>query len=316
MTKHARWAVLLLGLVFGVLAPAQTVVVSGAAVVTEISGPVQVRIGNDPPRTLQPGHRIPPGALVITGADANAVLAFADGQIIVLGERTTFRIVNYQFDQKDMGQSGVFLNLIEGSARLVMGAIGQFDPRLIRIQVGTGTLVGAANPEGGNAADAGVVVQGATTMVTVAQGRVVLTLPTGQGILLSSGQGVYVQPNGTVQQGNVAQILTQAAQTTEGRQIVDQMDSMQAYVFPQRNQQTIITLATPGSVESTTTSASAPVQPLASVSTSTSSDPSALTLPQDPTATTEVFPPLATTTTITAATGAGGGGTPCGASCN
>ena len=59
MTKHARWAVLLLGLVFGVLAPAQTVVVSGAAVVTEVNGTVQVRIGNEPQRPLRSGQKVP-----------------------------------------------------------------------------------------------------------------------------------------------------------------------------------------------------------------------------------------------------------------
>ena len=297
MTKHARWAVLLLGLVFGVLAPAQTVVVSGAAVVTEVNGTVQVRIGNEPQRPLRSGQKVPVGAIVTTGSDATAVLAFADGQIVVLGERTVFRIVNYEFQPKEMAQSGVFLNLIEGSARLVMGAIGQFDPRLIRIQVGTGTLVGAVNPDGGNAADAGVVVQGASTMVTVTQGRVVLTLPTGRGIMVASGQGVFVQPNGTVQQGNVDQLSTLVSQTPDGKQVVDQMDTMQSFAFPERNQQTVITFATllptpdPGNAL-----VAAAVE--------------ALPPPGD------ILPLLATTTPSTAPTGGGGGGTPCGASCN
>jgi hypothetical protein len=334
VTKRVRLTVLLLGLVFGALAPAQTVVrnptpqpgvrssqlqtvvTTGAAVVTEVNGVVQVRIGNDPPLRLQTGDRLPAGALVTTDHDAGAVLAFADGQVVVLGERTSFRIVNYDFDAKEMNRSGVFLNLIEGSLRLVMGLIGEFDPKLIRIQVGTGTLVGAANPEGGNAADAGVVVQGAATVVTVTQGRVSLTLPSGQGITLASGEGAYVQPNGAVRQGSVEQISTQLRLAPEGVQIMEQLDSMQTYVFPLRNQHTVITLATPGSVESTTTSASLPASP--AVSTTTPTEPSSVTLPSEPTESVDSLdlPPLATTTTVTAATGAGGGGTPCGASCN
>jgi hypothetical protein len=300
ITKHARWAALLIGLVFGAFALAQTVVLTGAAVVTEVNGSVQVRIGNDAPRPLQAGNRIPVGAVVITGSDANAVLAFADGQVIVLGERTIFRIVSYEFDQKDMSQSGVFLNLIEGSARLVMGAIGQFDPRLIRIQVGAGTLIGATNPEGGNAADAGVVVQGASTMVTVTQGRVVLTLPSGQGIVLGSGQGAYVQPDGSAQQGSAAQIATLVGQTPDGQQIVDRMDAMQSFAFPQRNAQTVITLATPGSIEAATTDAP-PAGGSAADAASQEQPPAE---------------ELATFTSPTVATGAGGGGTPCGASCS
>lgn len=298
MTLRARWAVLLLGLVFGAFALAQTVVLTGGAVVTEINGTVQVRIGNEPPRPLLAGSRVSPGAVVMTSGDANAVLAFPDGQMIVLGERTQFRIVSYQFDPKQMAQSGVFLNLIEGSARLVMGAIGQHDPRLIRIQVGTGTLMGAVNPDGGNAADAGVVVQGASTMVTVTQGRVVLTLPTGQGIVLASGQGVFVQPDGGIQQGSISQIMTQVALTADGKQIVEQIDAMQTFAFPQGNQQTVITLATP----ETPLAANQAAQAAAALDALPPTD--------------DVFPPLATLSPTTAPPGSGGGGTPCGASCN
>jgi hypothetical protein len=197
-----------------------------------------------------------------------------------------------------MARSGVFLNLIEGSARLVMGTIGQFDPSLIRIQVGTGTLIGAQNPDGGNAADAGVVVQGASTMVTVTQGRVVLTLPTGQGVVVASGQGVYVQPNGVIQQGTIAQVSTQVGMTIDGKQIVEQIDSMQSYAFPQSKQLTVITLATPESIRTS------------DQSTQVAAAVEALPPPG------ETLPPLATSTPTTAATGGGGGGTPCGASCN
>ena len=287
LSGHTRWALLLLGLVFGALALAQNVVMTGAAVVTEVNGSVQVRIGNNPPVPMVAGNRLPAGAIVSTGSDANGVLTFADGQIVVLGERTLFRIVNYDYDPKEMARSGVFLNLIEGSARLVMGTIGQFDPTLIRIQVGTGTLIGSANPEGGGATDAGVVVQGAATIVTVTQGRVVLTLPTGQGIMVGSGQGVFVQANGTVQQGSLDQIATLVGLTADGKQVLEQLDLMQSFVFPLSNQQTIITLATPA----------------------------APTLPDEPPSSIDL-PALAGTTPTTAPGGGGGGGTPCAASCS
>lgn len=286
LNRHTRWALLLLGLIFGAFALAQTVVMTGAAVVTEVNGTVQVRIGNNPPVPLVAGNRLAAGAVVSTGSDATSVLTFGDGQVIVLGERTLFRIINYDYDPKEMARSGVFLNLIEGSARLVMGAIGQFDPTLIRIQVGTGTLFGAPNPEGGRT-DASVVVQGAATIVTVEQGRVTLTLPTGQGIVLASGEGVFVQANGSIQQGNLDQITTQVGQSPDGRQVLEQLDLMQSFVFPQSNQQTIITLATPA----------------------------APTLPDEPTSSID-SPQLAGTTPTTAPSGGGGGGTPCAASCS
>lgn len=297
-----RWALLLLGLIFGALALAQNIVLTRAAIVTEVNGSVQVRIGNNPPVALRAGNQLPAGAIVLTGNDSNCVLTFADGQVVVLGESTQFRIVNFEYDPKEMARSGVFLNLIEGSARLVMGTIGQFDPTLIRIQVGTGTLFGAPNPEGGRT-DAAVVVQGAATIVTVEKGRVTLTLPTGQGITLAAGEGAFVRANGNVQQGSVDQISAQVGQTPDGKQILEQLDTMQAFVFPETNKQTIITLATPA----------APSLP---------DDPtSAINLPNDPTSaigeeSRPAEPQLASSTIPTASTGAGGGGTPCAASCN
>jgi hypothetical protein len=295
MTKRARWSILLLGLLFGALALAQPAVLTGVVVVTEVNGRVQVRIGNDPPRRLQAGRRVPVGAVVMTGADGNVVLTFADGQMVVLGERSALRIVNFQFDRKELGRSGVVLNLIDGSARLVLGAIGEFDPRLIRVQVGTGILTGTANL-GDRTAKTGIELEGATSMVTVTQGQVALTLPSGQGIVMTSGQGVYVQPNGAIQQGSVEQVLTQIVQTPGGKQIVEQMESMQSFELPQRNRRTVITLAAPQAALS----------------------PDQATLAS---AAIEALPPpgetnLATTTPITAPTGGGGGGTPCGASCN
>jgi hypothetical protein len=283
LNAYTRWALLLLGLIFGALALAQNIVMTGAAIVTQVNGSVEVRIGNNPPVPLLAGSQLPAGAIVSTGTKSNGVLTFADGQVIVLGERTLFRIVNYDFDPKALASSGVFLNLIEGSARLVMGTIGEFDPKLIRIQVGTGTLVGAANPEGGGPTDASVVVQGAATIVTVTHGSVVLTLPTGEGITVSSGQGAFVQASGAVQQGAMNQIANQVGQTPDGKQVLEQLDSLLAYVFPQN--QTIITLATPA----------------------------APALPDEPTS--SIDPPV-TGPTTTAPTGAGGGGTPCAASCN
>jgi len=273
-------AALLLGLIFGALVLAQSGSDTGVAVVTEVNGTVLVQVGNGAPRLLRAGQRIPSGATILTGADANVVLTFDDGQIVVLGERTTFRIANYRFEPKDMNLSRDDLNLVSGSARIVMGAIGQRDPRLVHIQVGIGTTLRAADQDGGNIAAAGIMVKDSATMITVTQGQLVLWPSSGKGILLASGNGMYVDPNGKFLQGGIEQIFSQVGQTTDGKQIVEWLDAMQSFEFSQRNRRTVITLAAPGTFD----------------------------IPD--------LPPPATGTTVTAATGAGGGGTPCGASCN
>lgn len=312
-----RWAGLILGFVIGAVALAQGVVVSGAAVVTETSGAVRFQVGDDQPQVVTRNRSIPAGAVVTTEGDASAVLTFADGQIVVLGERTRFRIVSYDFRPNDLGSSGAFLNLIEGSARLVLGDIGQHDPRLIRMQVGTGTLQGVQN-EAGRGADAGVSVEGALTLLEVSRGRVSLTLPSGQSFLVGSGQSALVQPDGSVQQGSHSQIESRVGQTDLGKLILSRLDQLDSFVFPQRGrQQTVIGLATPSATDRPSDGPTAPLT-VASVNPA---------LPEVDVGVDELpapgdigpalnLPPLQTAAAGTVATGAVGGGSPCTASCN
>lgn len=279
MTKGARAVVLLFGLVFGALALAQAV--RSGAVLSEVNGQVKLQIGSDEPLLVPAGRRVPTGALLLTGAGANAILTFPDGQMVVLGENSSLRIVCYRFDPKNMKQSCVSLILVEGSARLVMGAIGQYDPSLIHIQVGATAANVVAGPEGGNRGAAGVLLEGATTMVTVTEGQVMVRLPNGQAMLLGSGDGAYVKENGAIQQGSLEQIFAQIGQTADGKQVVERLENMQSFEFALRGQRTVITLATP--------SMDVPVLDL---------------------------PALATLTAPTTPTMAGGGSPPCGASCN
>ncbi len=317
------------GLLGSGLASGQT---ACGAVVTQASGTVNFQQGNDAPQAATPRRAIPQGAVVSTGQEAAVLLTFPDGQMVVLGEQTRFRIVNCRFDPKELGSSGMFLNLIEGSARLVMGAIGQFDPRLVRIQVGTGTVAGAPSPEGGaRGSDASVSVQGAVTLLVVSQGRVNLTLPSGQSYFVSSGNGALVQADGSVQQGGIAQLESQASQTAVGKILVSNLAVMQSFTFAQREQQTAISLVTPPATTApgTTTppgqpAATPPAAPTPPSTTPPPSDsppplaeaPPAAPPPAEPPPVLDLPPIGSAPPGVTPPTGAGGGGLPCAASCN
>jgi hypothetical protein len=280
VTKSVRLAALLLGLVVGECALAQSDPGSSAAVVAEVNGSVLIQVGNAAPRLLLAGQGIPSGATFLTGADANVVLRFADGQIAVIGERTTFRVADYRFDPKDMSRSRDVLNVVAGSVRIIVGAIGQSDPWLVHLHVGKGTIFPVVYQNGSKPAAAGVTVEGMDTIVTVTQGQAYLSLANGNGILLASGGGIYVQPSGNYQQGGAEQIYTQLGETSYGRQLARWLQTMQSFEISQRSPRMVITLAAPFPFE----------------------------IP--------AFPPPATGTPVTAETGAGAGGTPCGASCN
>jgi len=279
VTKSLRLAALLLGLVFGAPALAQSGPGSAAAVAADVNGTVLIQIGSAAPRVLQAGQRIPSGATILAGADANAVLRFADGQVAVIGERTTFRIADYRFDPKDLGRSRDVLNVVSGSVRIIAGAIAQSDPALVHVHVGKGTIFPVVYPAGGKPA-AGVTIEAMDTIVTITQGQAYLSLANGNGIVLASGGGIYVQPSGNYQQGGADQIFTQLGETSYGRQLASWLHTMQSFEISQRSPRMVITLAAPFPFE----------------------------LPS--------YPPPATGTPVTADTGANIGGTPCGASCN
>jgi hypothetical protein len=276
--------IVLTALLAGATALAQPVAISGSAVVAEVTGNVRLWTGNEAPRLATKERTLAPGTLITTAEGASAVLAFTDGQLVVLGEGTRLRIVDYRYDSSELSKSGAFLNLIEGSARLVMGAIGQFDPRLVRIQVGTNTVGGLTDPAGARG-DAGVVVQGMATLLEVASGRVSLTLPSGQSIQVAAGQGALVRIDGTVAQGSTAQINALASQTSDGKLMVGHLAQMQNFPMPAASAVTEILLA-------------------ASVGEFLEQLPSPAAIP-------------ATASPTTAGTGGGGGGgLPCTASCN
>ena len=247
-----RLSVLVAGVMAGALAHAQGS--SGCATVAAdvTGGSARFQMGNESAQPVRAGRPVPVGSLVATGPATTVALRFSDGQIVALGENTRFRVVNCQFNPKDMDKNGMFLNLIEGSARLVMGEIGQHDPRRIRFQVGTGTVTGAQSTDGTRGGDAGVSVQGAVTLLEVTQGRMTLTLPNGQSLLLAAGQAALVQADGSIRQGSISQVETQASQTATGKLMVSSIDLLESYAFPKRPQQTVIALSTPTTPPTTT----------------------------------------------------------------
>ena len=346
-----KWGGRAFGLLFGLLSGLVCALPAGAQsgvgtgiIATEATGKVQMQVGTTAPRPLQSGRPVEVDTVITTGPDATVALVFADGQIVALGENTRFRITAYRYTPQDPDKSGVMLNLIEGSARLVMGAIGQHDPRLVRIQVGMSTMAGAPD-SGGRAADAGVTVQGALTLLEVSQGRVSLTVPSGQTVLVGSGEGAFVGADGTLIQGGMASLQSRVGQTAGGKELVGALDTMQSFAFPQRQQQTVITLVTP-STEATSGNGPAAGGPAGSSAGATGAGTSgasgatpgttasagdtpaaAAPLPVVDVGVNELpptadigpqlnLPPLASAATGTLTTGAAGGGSPCTASCN
>ena len=229
------------------------------AVVTEVRGSATMQIGTANATTIVAGQKVPPGALLQTGAGSMVVLGFPDRQIVVLGEFAVFRIVDYRFDPAQPGAGQVHLNLVSGSLRLAVGDIGAANPGAIRVQIGVATM--GVLPSESRRTDASAVVVNGPLSVVVQEGRAVVIMPNGQSQGIDSGQGAVVGVDGNMRQGTVAQMAELAGNSPTGREMVRQLAALQGATPAM--QQTVIVLATvfgPGAEE----------EPLAAPATNTS----------------------------------------------
>jgi hypothetical protein len=276
MIKRILAVLLLAGLMSGTAAFAQAPANSGI-VVTDSSGTLRYRIGDSEPRTLLKGQSVPLGARITTGADSHVVLTFADGQVVAIGPQSRLLIREFVYLPTDLAKSRVLLNLTDGSIYIVMGAIGQRDPSLIQIQVGLKNIAQAPARARGN--DAGVIVLGIGTLVQVAQGRVsLLVVSSDRSYPLVAGARALVQADGTVRTGPPTQVDAEAARTADGKIMLGRMEVLLRNLPSGR--QLAFSVSTP---------------------------------PSDDLDDEYVYPIGPTIPTLT---GAGGGGRPCGASCN
>jgi hypothetical protein len=233
MKRLTRFLLVSLALGYGSFAFAQ-------AMVTEVRGGAFFQVGAAPERPLVAGQKIPPGALLRTAPDSMVVLGFPDRQVCVIGETSTFRIVDYRFEPGQAEKGQVSLNLINGSLRIVLGEIGILNPSAIRVQIGVATL-GMLPSGDNNRTDASVVVLGGPVSVTVQEGRAVVLPPAGKPQQLDLGQGMYLGSDGSVRQGNAGQFASLFGQGAEGKEILKQLTSLQG--MTDAILQTVITMA-------------------------------------------------------------------------
>jgi len=246
MNWRPLWRAMLLGLAFSTAVLAQAPAGSGGIVATDSKGTLRIRIGTGAPQVVAKGERIPLGARIVTGADSYAVLTFPDGQVVALGANSRLIVREFRYFPDDIDKSRIVLNLTDGSARIVMGAIGQHDPGLLQIQIGTKTTAQTPNlPRGGELA---LVMLGTQTMVLVNQGKVSLRVA-GESYPLASGEGALVGADGFVQVGSLAFLERLTRGSASDRVMSDAFRDMLLFKFPHSTQRVMVTLTAPDSGE-------------------------------------------------------------------
>jgi hypothetical protein len=123
--------------------------VQAAANVQSMRG--DVRAGT---QQVNPNDRITTGASITTGAGAQAVLRFDDGQVVVLNENTTFRIIDFRYGKEEPRSDRAIFDLLRGALRMISGAVASRSQASFQLRIpqatigirGTDFMVAIVNP--------------------------------------------------------------------------------------------------------------------------------------------------------------------------
>jgi len=123
--------------------------VHAAAEVQSLRGNVQAGT-----RQVYLNDRITTGASITTGPGAQAVLRFDDGQVVVLNENTTFRIIDFRFRQDEPRNDRAIFDLLRGALRMISGAVASRNQQSFQLRIpqatigirGTDFMVAIVNP--------------------------------------------------------------------------------------------------------------------------------------------------------------------------
>jgi len=309
--------IVLLALVAGTTAFAQTKGNGNGAVtlgvIMQTQGNVALKSAQGPSLVLKKGQPIRKGALVQSGPDSNTVFAFPDGQVGALGPKGLFRLNGYAYDAQNLGNSDFSLSLIEGGLRVVMGEIGQGNPGALMLQVGTATVALQSSADS-RPADASLVTQEGAVAISVEEGRLNVTLPSGQTQQVNAGQTLVVSQSGIAELGDTSKMLDALRSSVLGQAIASQLAAAQSYGPAIAQAQ-----AAMASVTAAIKAGQDPLLALAKAAGDPALAQAFLFLQQldnQPAPGDIALQPPSAPSASTPSTGAGGGGTPCAASCN
>jgi len=109
---------LLAGIVLTVVLP---LAAYANGVVQSLKGDVRAGLPGQPGTAVAVDQRLNPGSAVVTGAGAQVILRFDDGQQVVLNQNTEFRIVDFYYEASDSKMDRTVFELIKGALYLSLG---------------------------------------------------------------------------------------------------------------------------------------------------------------------------------------------------
>ncbi len=127
-------------LFFAVFLAQATSALAAVAYVHQVQGTLAAQNGSGPARTLKLGDLLDPGVTLSTGPKSIAVVKFEDGQIAVLEPDTRFTVRQYSYNKKQIRNSNILFQLLQGGLRFVTGVIGSTNHDSFKLTAGTSTI--------------------------------------------------------------------------------------------------------------------------------------------------------------------------------
>lgn len=161
--------------------------------VHEVSGLVSIQRAGAGAAAARVGDQFETDTTFRTGPGEEAILKFADGQIVALGADSALHIGRYCYLAGNLAQSGTSMELITGQMRVVAGLIGVSHPEKLRISA-RDSIIGMQNPGG---ADFIVAVNSdpqEAGYALVQAGEISVQTPYGQIDRIAAGQYAPWQP--------------------------------------------------------------------------------------------------------------------------
>jgi hypothetical protein len=172
---------------------------AASAVVSSLTGAVQVQTGAAAPRALRRGDAVAQGDTVSTGASSSVVLKFDDGQVAALTSNSRMQVTAYAYNASAK-TGNILFSLVVGGMRAITGLIGHNQPNSVKFRAATATI-------GIRGSDGSFVTDGTSVAVLVIDGGFTFTLGS-ETITIPAGRGVFAA-DGKVTEGTVQQIFRQ-----------------------------------------------------------------------------------------------------------
>jgi hypothetical protein len=105
-----------------------------------MTGAATLQSADAAPRPLKVGDLVQTGDIVTAAGDGSATVKLEDGQVMLLGVASAFRVTEYRYDKAKMGESRAVFGLLKGALRFITGVLGASHKEVVKVAAGAATI--------------------------------------------------------------------------------------------------------------------------------------------------------------------------------